>query len=183
MVSPRHIRRCAAGAAVIALLATGPAGADITGSLDVAIELESGCVINGVNAADGSGGADFGTLDFGLQTTLFTTAEAQVSGGGAGIAIQCTAGASPVLVFQAGLHDGQGAGPGGRAMLHAGIAGQYVTYDLLRADNVTVLGDGDSIALADDGSAQTVTVNGRAYGAADLAAGVYSDVVIILLEL
>jgi spore coat protein U-like protein len=68
-------------------------------------------------------------------------------------------------------------------MQHTSVTTQYVAYNLLRADDVTVINNGDSIALSNDGSEQTITVNGRAYGAAGLIAGTYNDTVTVVLEL
>lgn len=169
------------GLAVLAI--PGTAHADITGTIDATITLESGCVINGTNVADDTGSADFGTLDFGTETTLFSEVSAQVTGTGAGITVQCTAGVTPNLVFQTGLHDANASGAGNKAMQHSSTTTQYVSYNLLRDDDTTVINNGDSIALANDGSEQTITVNGRAYGTAGLIAGTYNDTVTVVLEL
>ncbi|WP_443969463.1 Csu type fimbrial protein [Sphingobium sp. CR28] len=165
------------------LVVPGAAHADITGTIDATITLESGCIINGANAADGAGSADFGTLDFGTETTLFSQASAQVTGAGAGITVQCTAGVTPNLVFQTGLHDANASGAGNKAMQHSSTTTQYVSYNLLRDDDATVINNGDSVALSNDGSEQTIAVNGRAYGAAGLIAGTYNDIVTVVLEL
>lgn len=173
----------AAGALAISfLMLSGAAHAQITGSIDATIELESGCIINGDENSDGAGNVDFGTLDFGTETTLFTEATAQVIGTATGIVIQCTAGTAPLLTFLAGQHDGEGTGAGNKAMQHGSDATQFVTYNLLRADNTTVIDDGDTVTLLDDGSEQTVIVNGRAFGAPGLIAGTYADTVAVTLE-
>lgn len=158
------------------------AQADISGTIEATITLASGCVINGTNTADGLSATDFGTLDFGTHTTLFDTADAQVTGGVSGVEVQCTAGVAPRLVFQGGLHDGQGVGAGNRALGNG--SGGYVTYNLfLDAGYATPLAIGDDVVLADDGTPQTVAVYGRAYGADGLEAGTYNDVITVLLEL
>lgn len=176
--------RIAAGAlAALFLTLSGAAHAQISGSIDATITLESGCIINGDENSDGASSVDFGTLDFGTETTLFTESAAQVTGTTTGIAIQCTAGTAPILTFLAGQNDGEGTGGGNKAMQHSSETTQYVTYNLLRADNTTVIDDGDTITLLDDGSAQTVVVNGRAFGAAGLVAGTYTDTVTVTLEL
>ena len=58
-----------------------PVTADITGTIDATITLTSGCVINSGNEMDGASGVSFGSLDFGTQPTLFTSADSQVTGG------------------------------------------------------------------------------------------------------
>jgi len=179
-----EIRRIISAVMGLSLLGVSSvAHADIAGTIDATITLESGCIINGTNAADGAGSVDFGAIDFGTQTTLFSEASAQVTGTGAGITVQCTAGVTPNLVFQTGLHDANAAGSGNKAMQHGTTTTQYVSYNLLLADDVTVINNGDSILLSNDGSEQTITVNGRAYGATGLIAGSYTDTVTVLLEL
>ncbi len=166
------------------LLLSTAAQADITGSMDAQITLSTGCVINAQNADDGSSSADFGSINFGTQNTLFSQVNGEVVGTGSGIAVQCTPGVSPVLVFNAGENDGLGAGGGNRAMQHNVTAGQYVTYNLFSdAGRNSVIPIGGNIALANDGSAQVVRVYARAYGATGLIAGTYDDVVTVLLEL
>jgi|SRR5690606_25003441 spore coat protein U-like protein len=159
-----------------------PVTADITGTIDATITLTSGCVINSGNEMDGASGVSFGSLDFGTQPTLFTSADSQVTGGATGIEVQCTAGVAPRLVFQSGLNDGEGSGAGNRAM-HDG-SGNYVTYNLfLDAGYASPLSIGADVTLEDDGSAQVIAVYGRAYGAAALPADTYDDVITVLLEL
>lgn len=170
-------------AAVLAATA-GAARADITGNIDATITLESGCIINGDNNSDGASNVDFGTLDFGTQTTLFTQADADVVGNASGISIQCTAGNAPVLTFGAGENDGEGTGGGNKAMVHATDSAQFVSYTLFadsgRSDAINV---GRQFTLANDGSQQTVNVYGRAFGEAGLIEGTYTDIVSVTLEL
>ena len=136
-----------------ALLLAGPAHADITGTIDAAITLEAGCIINGQNFSDGAAGADFGTLDFGTQNTLFTQADGQVlSGGGGAFTIQCSPGITPVLSFDAGENDGLGAGAGVRAMENAASPGKFVTYNLYSdAGRTTIIPIGGDMSLAATG--------------------------------
>lgn len=165
-------------------LSANPASADITGTIDASITLEAGCVINSQNLDDGSNGADFGSLDFGLQNTLFDQADAQVVNGAAGIQVQCSPGIAPTLSFNAGQNDGEGAGTGLRAMAHQTTANQYVTYDLYSdAGYTTVIPIGGDLTLASTGALQTVNVYGRAFGESGLVTGAYADEITITLEL
>ncbi|MBJ7438924.1 MAG: spore coat protein U domain-containing protein [Sphingopyxis sp.] len=168
-----------------ALFTAMPAHADITGSVDATITLNAGCIINGQNLADGAAGADFGNLDFGTQNTLFGVADGQVlNGGGGALSIQCSPGITPVLSFDAGENDGEGAGPGLRAMAHGSTAGQFVTYNLYSdAGRTTIIPIGGDISLSASGAAQTVNVYGRAFGEAALVTGAYGDVITVVLEL
>ena len=166
-----------------ALLLAPTAQADITGTVDATITLQAGCIINGQNHSDGSVSADFGTLAFGTHNTLFTQANAQIMSGGA-LRVQCSPGITPVLSFDAGENDGEGAGGGLRAMENGSAAGQYVTYNLYSdAGRTLVIPIGGDITLASDGSEQTVNVYGRAFGTAGLTPGTYSDVITVVLAL
>lgn len=168
-----------------AALAASPAYADITGTVDATITLEAGCIVNGQNFSDGAAGADFGTLDFGTENTLFVEADGEVlSGGGGAFTIQCSPGITPVLSFEAGENDGEGAGSGLRAMAHSSTAGQFVTYNLYSdAGRTTVIPIGGDISLSSSGAAQTVNVYGRAFGEAALVPGTYGDIITVVLEL
>lgn len=169
--------------ATAVLLSGGlPVNADITGTINATITLTSGCVINSGNVMDGASGVDFGTLDFDTHTTLFDQADTQITAGASGIEVQCTAGVAPRLVFQAGQNDGEGSGAGNRAMYDG--SSSYVTYNLfLDSGYASPLSIGGDVVLEDDGSAQSVAVYARAYGAAGLPIGTYTDVITVLLEL
>jgi spore coat protein U-like protein len=175
---------CSSAALPILLLCSVPAHADITGTVDATITLVAGCIVNGQSFDDGLTGADFGTIDFGTQNSLFTQVDGQVLSGGAGFTVQCSNGISPVLSFNAGQNDGDGAGVGLHAMAHQTEAGHFVTYNLYSDSGRTaIIPVGGDIALAGGGSQQTVNVYARAFGEAGLTPGVYSDVVTVVLEL
>lgn len=170
------------------LIATGltatPSWADITGSVNAIIKLDATCSINGDSNDDGATGVDFGSLDFGTHTTLFSTADAQVNSGGSAIAVECSPGVTPVLTFNAGLYDGQGTGGGDRAMKHATESSQYVTYSLYSdSGRQNVIAVGQGITLSDTGAAQSVDVYARAFGATGLYPGTYEDLITVTLEL
>lgn len=171
-------------AAIVSMLSFGGAAhADITGMIEVKIELENGCVINGSNTEDNSASANFGTIDFGTHTTLFDQANVQVSGGVGGITVQCTNGVDARLVFQNGLYDGSGNGPGNKAMRHGTNLAKHITYHLLHTDNATTMSNNHAITLLSDGSLQTIAIYGRAYGDTALPPGIYTDTVTVVLEL
>lgn len=168
-----------------ALFAASPAYADITGTVDATITLQAGCIINGQNLDDGASGANFGTVDFGTHNTLFTQTDGQVlNGGGGALSIQCSPGIAPVLSFDAGENDGEGAGSGLRAMAHSSAAGRFVTYNLYSdAGRTAIIPIGGDITLASSGAAQTVNIYARAFGEAGLVTGTYNDTVVVVLEL
>lgn len=168
-----------------ALSCAMPAHADITGSVDATITLEAGCIINGQNFSDGATSANFGSIDFGTQNTLFDAADGELlNGGGGALSIQCSPGITPVLSFDAGENDGEGTGVGLRAMAHSSTTGQFVTYNLYAdAGRTTIIPIGGDISLSSNGAVQTVNVYGRAFGEAALVPGTYSDVITVVLEL
>ncbi|PZO89136.1 MAG: spore coat protein [Sphingomonas sanxanigenens] len=175
----RHYR---ALALILAAITPQAVLAQISGSIDATINLTTGCIINGQSADDGATAVDFGSIDFGSHNTLFTSADGEVMGGAAGIAIQCSPGVVPTLSFGTGQHDGQGSGAGNRAMAHASSAGHYVNYGLYSdAGRNSLIAINGSFNLASDGSAQTVRIYGRAYGATGLVSGTYTDNVLVTL--
>lgn len=168
----------------IIALSFSPANAAITGTVDATITLEAGCIVNGQTFDNGSTGADFGVIDFGTQNTLFTEADSQILSGASAFTVQCSNGITPVLSFDAGLHDGDGTGLGLHAMAHETEAGQFVTYNLYSDSTRTaVIPVGGDVTLASGGTQQTVNVYARAFGEAGLTPGVYADVVTVVLEL
>jgi len=179
------IERVTPAVAMLALccIAT-PAQADVTGTIDATITLTTGCIINAQSVGENGTTVDFGTINFGSNTSLFVQADSEIAGGAAGIAVQCSPGIAPSLVFGAGAHDGEGTGLGNRAMVHATATDKYVRYALYSdSGRGTPLTIGQAMTLASDGSAQTVHVYGRAFGAAGLVTGTYSDTVLVTLQL
>lgn len=173
-----NLSRCILAALGLALAAQGQA-ATVTGTINSTLTLTAACQVNGSSA---SSGLNFGTLNFGTQEALFTTANAQVLGGGSGaMSILCSAGTVPVIRVRAGSHDGQSTG-GSRAL--ADGAGNFVPYDFYTdAGHTTVLVIDSTITLpTSTGVAQTVNLYGQARGKAGLPAGVYTDTVAVELS-
>lgn len=84
------------------------AHAATTGNINSTLTLTAACQVNG---SSGTSGMNFGTLDFGTQDALFTSAGAQVMGGGGGaMSVLCSAGTIPVIRVRAGVNDGQSTG-------------------------------------------------------------------------
>lgn len=148
----------------------------VTGTIDSTITLTSACEVNG---STGTTAVDFGTLDFGSHTSLFTEATAQVDGNGSGaIAIQCTPGSGATLTFLAGLNDDEVAGST-RAMTNGTL---FVPYDIYSDPAfATVLDNGSTVPVTADGTVQIVNVYGRALGNAGLTAGTYTDTIAVTL--
>jgi len=160
-------------------LASQAQAATVTGNITSTLTLIAACQVNG---SSGTSGLNFGALDFGTQDALFTSANAQVLGGGGGaMSILCSAGTVPVVKVRAGLHDGQSSG-GTRAL--ADGAGNFVPYDLYTDSGRTTLLaiDGTITLPTSTGVAQTVNLYGKAVGKAGLPAGVYSDTISVELS-
>lgn len=153
--------------------------ATVTGNINASLVLISSCQVNGSTATTG---VNFGSLNFGTQTALFTTAGAQVLGGGGGaMSILCSNGAIPVIKVGAGAHDGQSAG--GTRALYDGV-GNYVPYDFFTDSGLTTpLAINGTITLpTSTGAAQTVNLYGKAVGKAGLPPGTYTDTVAVELS-
>lgn len=161
----------------LALVTHAQAATTITGTIASTLTLTTSCLVNG-NA--GSSALNFGALNFGSTTTLFTEVGAQVGGSGA-LSIQCSAGTNPVVKVRAGSHDGQSAG-GNRALVD-GTGNNFVPYDLYTdSGHNTILPIDGTVALtASTGAAQTVNLYGRAVGKVGLPAGTYTDTIAVEL--
>ena len=163
-------------AALAVLLPIGALAQSVTGSVGATITLTSACEVNGSAAASG---VDFGTLDFGTHSTLFTSATSEIDGNGSGaISVQCSPGSDATLTFNAGLNDGEATG-GKRALSNGTL---YIPYDIYAdAGHANLLDNGDGVNITADGSAQTVNVYGRALGASGLTPGAYTDTISVTL--
>ncbi|MEN4904022.1 spore coat U domain-containing protein [Luteimonas sp. TWI1416] len=173
-------------AAALLGLVGATAHAEITGQIDATMTLQAGCIINGVDTADGGSVGTLGTLDFGTETTVFDQADAEVQNAGSAITIRCSEGVSPSISFDGGLNPGAAPdGGGSRALaLQSGADTRFISYELYSdAGRSTVIANGDALTLPADGSAQTVNVYGRAFGGAALLPGTYSDVIGVVITL
>ncbi|MDZ3990870.1 spore coat U domain-containing protein [Pseudomonas sp. Teo4] len=151
----------------------------VTGTISSTLILTAACQVNGSGATTG---LNFGTLNFGTQDTLFTSANGQVLGGGGGaMSILCSAGTVPIVKVRAGAHDGLSSG-GTRAL--ADGSGNFVPYDFYTdAGHTQVLAIDGTISLpTSTGVAQTVNLYGQARGKTGLPAGTYTDTVAVELS-
>ncbi|MDG9883409.1 spore coat U domain-containing protein [Pseudomonas sp. GD04058] len=161
------------------LLASQVQAATVTGQINASLVLISSCQVNGSTATTG---VNFGALNFGTQTALFTTAGAQVlAGGGGAMSILCSNGAIPVIKIGAGAHDGASTG-GTRAL--ADGSGNSVPYDFYSDSGLTtVIPINGTITLpTSSGTPQTVNLYGKAVGKAGLPPGTYTDTVAVELS-
>lgn len=154
------------------------AAGTVTGTINATLTLIAACQVNGSTA---STGVNFGSLNFGTQSALFTETGAQVLSGGSAFSILCSKGAIPVVKVAAGAHDGQSSG--GTRSLYDGVA-NYVPYDFYTdSGNSTLLPINGTITLpTSTGAAQTVSLYGKAVGKAGLPPGTYTDTVAVELS-
>lgn len=172
------VSRLALSVLGLTLMTSASAATTVTGQITSTLILTASCLVNGTA---GTSGLNFGSLNFGTTTSQFTEAGAQLLSGGSGaLSIQCSAGTSPVVKVRAGAHDGQSTG-GTRAL--ADGAGNFVPYDLYTdaAHNNVLAIDGTVAVGASTGTAQTVSLYGRAVGKAGLPAGTYTDTIAVEL--
>lgn len=150
-----------------------------TGSIDSKILLVDGCVVENSTAASG---VDFGSLDFGSKSTLFTSADAEVTGvNGNGISIVCSAGNDAIVKVVNGANDANGAGH-----THAmAFSAKYVPYDLYSAAGRAAgdrVNNNDAINVTGDGTTKTIRLYARAVGASGLSAGLYQDTLTMQID-
>lgn len=171
--------RLAAPFLALTLVSGAHAATTVTGQISSSLILTSSCLVNG---AAGSTNLNFGTLNFGTTTSLFTQTGTQlVAAGGGAVSIQCSAGTTPTVTIQGGLHDGQS--PGGTRALYDGVA-NFVPYDLYTDSgfNNILASNGVINLAASTGAAQTINVYGKAVGKPGLPAGTYTDTIAVQLS-
>jgi len=171
-----HLIRSAGLTAAITFLASGAALAgSISGTIDSSITLVEACSIDG---AENATGVDFGSLEFGSPSALFTQADAQVvDSGGSGVTVLCSPGVNATFTLKSGLHDSKG-NQGVHAMKIADPGTAYVGYslysDAARTAQLALNGTIDVGPFVD----QPISLDlyGRAFGdPGKLPAGTYND--------
>lgn len=150
----------------------------LSGQIQVRLQIERGCQV--INGGSGISNVNFGSIDFGSQTTLFASADAQLSGnGGNGISIQCSPGEDARLTIVKGQNDAQGG-----AASHALVNGtSYVPYELYSdSGRNNKLANGAPLSIAADGSARPFNLYARAFGNAALVPGTYADILSVQVD-
>lgn len=144
-------------------------------SFQVTATIEKGCIIS----TDGS--AQLGRIDFGTVagTARGSTDTALMSGAGAGIAIECTPGTNVSLTADAGQHGSNGM----RQMGLNGGSASLVAYQLY-ADGSSTPWTNQVVPLsfAEGATARSLPVIGRAALTGSMAAGRYSDTVVVTVR-
>lgn len=168
-----------AGLLAGALLA-GTAHAEVSGSMNVQLTLETGCIVSG--SSEALDAVDFGTMNFGTAPTLFAiNLEAQSLIGGNAVQLNCSDDAD--LNIQVG--DGLNADGGVRRMAAGGNFVQYRLYTQAGGTGSEYTVGGSALDLSADVPGGGGTLNLPIYGVvapqSGLTAGTYSDTVLITL--
>lgn len=144
----------------------------VSGTVDVSMELEAACEVNGSASASG---VDFGSLAFGSHTSLFEQADAMVLNNGTAIEVLCSPGVEPSVRITGGANDAQG-GSANHAMSYLDNYIPYTLYtDVGRSSALNVNVAHSLVGTADGTTPQTLELYGRAFGQPGLASGTYTD--------
>ncbi|GHC25712.1 hypothetical protein GCM10010082_18360 [Kushneria pakistanensis] len=136
------------------LCAALSAQAEVSGQIDATLNVEPGCLIDSAGTPDGSAGYNFGTLDFGTVSTIWTNPlQATLSSGGGQLSVTCSPGVDTFTVTINGGTSGNGAT---RNLVFADSnvpyqvfrdAGQSLPYEINQPESFTVASAGESIAV------------------------------------
>lgn len=174
-VSP--LRSIALAGAALATLAATPAWADSSnGTIAVALNVTSACVVNGAASVQSNVGS-LGTIQFPDQPGIFGNVDGQLVGSLGTLQVQCSPNVTPVLTIGSGAHDA-----GGKRYMTA--SSNSVTYRLFSdSARTNEIGIGGQITL---GTTTTTPISVPIYarvtsGGQVLAAGSYTDTVQVTL--
>ena len=151
---------------------------NVNGVINATITLTGACSLNGSTP---TGGATWGTLNFGSQSTLFSTPSAQVtSSGSSPISLQCSTTTPPTLTIVSGTNDSNA----GSGHTHAMASGsKYVPYDVYTdAGHSSKIANGTAFfTSANNGTAENFNIYGLATGGTGLPPGTYTDTLTVQL--
>lgn len=161
-----------------ALFAATPAAAGTSsGTISVALNITSACVVNGGTSLQPNVGV-VGTIQFPDQPGIFASADGQLVGSLGTLQVLCSPGVTPALTIGAGANDAAG-------KRYLASNGNTVAYRLFsdsgRTNEITI---GQQLSL---GTATTATISVPIFarvssGGAVLAAGAYADTVQVVLS-
>jgi spore coat protein U-like protein len=180
-------------AAVAALLPPQlKAAGTISGEVKAQITLQAGCIITGAPGGPLTG-ANFGTLDFGIQPAAFTGVLTATPSGGAGgsgqTQIQCSPDVAAITIGVNGgsyASEGSGIGVGARAM-KLDTSTSYLPYEVYSDVGMTTAYPANGAAvgytLPASGQAATLPIYGRVNKTSTLAlpAGAYTDTLMVTI--
>lgn len=161
------------------------ARAEVTGQIDATLTVEPGCLIDNGNVVDGGSGYNFGTLDFGTVSTIWTNplqATLSSPGGGGQLAVTCSPGVDSFTVAINGGTNGDG------STRNLGFNGENIPYQVFRDPGQTTpypIDGNQSFSVVTAGDAIEVPVYGLVAPnpAAPVAAGTYIDTLTLTFNL
>lgn len=167
-------------AVLAALFALGTAHAQVSGTMNVQLTLQNGCIVSG--SGDPLNAVDFGTMDFGTAPTLFAiNLQSQSRIAGNLVQLQCSSGTA--LNIQVG--DGQNSAGGVRQLASGGNLVQYRLYTQAAGAGTEYTVGGApldvSAAIPGGGGTFNLPIFGLIAPQAGLVAGTYTDLVSITL--
>lgn len=132
------------------------AQAEVSGQIDATLNVEPGCLIDNGNIPDGGSGYDFGTLDFGTVSTIWTNplqATLSSADGGGQLSVTCSPGVDTFTVTINGGTNGDGT-TRSLAFDDSSVpyqvfrdSGQSIPYEINQPESFDVASAGDSIEV------------------------------------
>jgi spore coat protein U-like protein len=176
----RDLKRLVSMAAAAALACSPIALANVSGTMDVTLELQNGCIVSG--SSDPISAVNFGTMDFGVAPTIFSTdLEAQSMISGSAVQLQCSAGAD----LNIDIDDGQYAAGGVRRMNSGSNYVEYRLYSQASGGGTEYEVGASAVDVSSlvpvGGGSFLLPIYGVVAPQAGLAAGTYADQVSITL--
>lgn len=167
-------------AACLAAVLAAPAQANLTGSMNVSLTLENGCIVSGSSSPLNA--VDFGTMNFGTAPTLFAVnLQAQSLISGSPVQLQCSSGANLSIL----VGNGQNLSGGVRRLASAGNYVQYRLFTQANGAGTEYVAGANALDLSASvpggGGTFSLPIRGLIAPQANLVAGSYSDVVSITL--
>ncbi|WEJ91811.1 MAG: spore coat U domain-containing protein [Klebsiella huaxiensis] len=159
------------------LFASGAHAATAQKTLKVSAQITTGCALG---AGGGSQTTDFGTLNFGTMSSLYSNVDVASTPGAGSIIVTCTPGTAISIALDYGVNGGSAAQ---RYMSNGG--GNTLAYQLYQDSNrATVWGNStQALSIASfPSTTQTYTVYGRLFATNGFpAVGSYTDTVTVTL--
>lgn len=150
-----------------------------TKDFSVSATIENGCVFG-----DGSGSSitDFGTINFGMMSSISDDVDVVSSSGSGSIVVTCTPGVAATIALDYGVNGGSST-----ARYMTNSAGtQTLGYQLYQDSVRSTVWGTDSLAysiLSFTGTTQTYPVYARLFASGDMpTAGTYTDTVTVTLS-
>ncbi|MFC0338169.1 Spore coat protein U (SCPU) domain-containing protein [Kushneria avicenniae] len=153
------------------------ARAEVSGQVDATLNVEPGCLIDNGNVPDGGSGYDFGTLDFGTVSTIWTNplqATLSSPNGGGQLSVTCSPGVDTFTLTINGGTNGDG------TSRNLSSEGNTVPYQVFRDSGESIpyeINQPESFDVASAGDAIEVPVYGLVAPNPEtpVAAGTYID--------